>query len=94
MRTQLARVPRQRRGIRLELRRGFPTLCKAGRELSVLNETAAALWVLCDGLTTPDEMVDAVCELCRIDEVSAWGDIDRTLTEFDRAGLIEWVRRG
>ena len=61
-----------------------------GRLLWVLNESALALWQLCDGETSRDEMVDAICALCGITRERAGADVDRTLTSFTSARLISW----
>ena len=61
-----------------------------GRRLYSLNETAAALWELCDGATTLDEMVEAVCLVCNVGREEAAADLTRTLAELSRSDLIEW----
>ena len=38
----------------------------------LLNVTATAIWVLCDGETTPEEMVDAICELSGLRARWSW----------------------
>lgn len=87
--------PRQRPGIRLERhRRRHLLVDRDGRELLVLNESAAALWELCDGQTYPDEMAAAVSEACAVPLEAAVTDVDRALTEFHGAGLIDWVAEG
>jgi len=58
-----------------------------------LNETAAALWELCDGRILPSEMVDAICTLFAEAEVTVAADVDHALVEFSRLGLIDWVPR-
>lgn len=55
-----------------------------------LNETALALWELCDGRTTPEEMVSSVCALFDIHPAAARRDIDRTLHELTDAALVTW----
>ena len=59
----------------------------------LLNDTALAIWDLCDGGTRPDEMVGAICQLTGlpIDVVSE--DVERILTEFDSAHLVVWPVR-
>ena len=83
--------PRQRGGLVLD---------GAGDETAVLdpeedrryalNATAAALWELCDGRTSPAEMVDALCLLFRAEPTTISGDVDRVLEQFATLGLIEW----
>jgi hypothetical protein len=57
----------------------------------VLNETALALWELCDGLTTSDEMVSAICVLFAAGQPDIAADVQRTLSEFETRHLLEWV---
>lgn len=57
----------------------------------VLNDTAVALWELCDGRTTPDEMVEAVCTAFRTVREIAEDDVRRVLGELTLLGLLEWV---
>jgi hypothetical protein len=56
----------------------------------LLNDTALAIWELCDGETTVEEMVTAVCELCGMHRDIVMEDVDRILTAFGAAGLLTW----
>jgi hypothetical protein len=56
----------------------------------LLNETAQAIWDLCDGDTTVAEMVDAICTLTAMHRDIVVEDVDRILTEFGAAGLLTW----
>ena len=58
--------------------------------LYMLNETARAIWELCDGDTTADEMVMAICEVSGLPPDVVAEDVHRTLSEFDRLGMLEW----
>lgn len=58
--------------------------------LHFLNETALAIWQLCDGETLPEEMIGAICEISGLHRDLVAEDVARILTEFDRAELIEW----
>ena len=57
----------------------------------LLNETALAIWHLCDGETQPEEMVAAICEISAMHPDVVTEDVTRILSEFDRAGILEWV---
>jgi hypothetical protein len=57
----------------------------------LLNETALAIWDLCDGQTLPIEMIAGICEATGLPEEVVTEDLERILAEFDRAGLIEWA---
>lgn len=58
-----------------------------------LNTTAFALWELCDGTTTPDEMVEAICILFGLSRATAERDVELGLADLTRAGLVEWRGR-
>jgi hypothetical protein len=62
----------------------------AGGRRYVLNNTAAALWELCDGRTSPEEMVEALSLLFEAEVTTLIVDVDRVLDEFAGYGLIEW----
>lgn len=62
---------------------------QSGR-LHVLNETAVAVWQLCDGETRPHEMVDAISGLFHMDRDVVWEDVSRILEDFKKAGLLRW----
>ena len=83
--------PRQGEGIQM-LRLGEETvLCDlAGQQRCTLNETAAALWELCDGSTTVEEMADAVAVVSDVDRAQLVEGIERVLHDLSDAGLIEW----
>lgn len=56
----------------------------------IMNETALAIWDLCDGETRPEEMVDAIVELCSMHPDIVIEDVARILGEFEAANLITW----
>ena len=57
----------------------------------LLNETALAIWELCDGKTEPEEMIAAIVELSGVDRDAVSQDVERILTEFGEAGLLSWA---
>ena len=57
----------------------------------MLNETALAIWDLCDGETRPEEMIDAICELTGAHQEMVAEDVERILMEFNHAHLIHWT---
>ena len=57
----------------------------------LLNETALAIWQLCDGETWPREMVRAICDVSGLPEEVVGEDIARTLHGFDHLGLLVWM---
>lgn len=56
-----------------------------------LDPTALALWELCDGETTVEEMTLAVCALFDASPETARSDITALLDTLDAAGLLEWA---
>lgn len=54
----------------------------------VLNPTAFALWQLCDGETTVEEMVEAVVQLFLITREQAARDVSAAVQRMRGAGLI------
>ncbi len=80
------------------LRREGVTLRRSGDEIILydpaedrvhfVNETAAAIWELCDGETEEDEMIVAICQLTGMLPDIVREDVDRLLAEFTVAGLI------
>ena len=56
----------------------------------LLNATAMAIWVLCDGETTPDEMIDAICQLSGLPPEVVLEDVRRILLRFEEADIVSW----
>lgn len=86
-------VPRRREG--LSLRRGSDgaTIVDAGSEVVALDDTAAALWELCDGETRVEEITDAVCTVWDVTQEVARRDVRSTLTVLRDAGVLDWDER-
>jgi PqqD family protein of HPr-rel-A system len=59
-------------------------------EVHLLNATAVAIWTLCDGSTTPAEMIQAVCDLSGLPGDVAQEDVGRILGQFEEAGIVGW----
>ena len=55
-----------------------------------LNPTALAIWNLCDGQTSPMEMIRAICELSGFPQAIVAEDVERTIGTFERTGVITW----
>ena len=58
--------------------------------LHLLNDTALAIWELCDGETKPAEMVKAICDLFETFPEDVTQDVHQILLEFENAGIIFW----
>lgn len=87
--TSTGALPRRREGLRVDAVPDGHAL-HDGDDVHLLNETAFALWQLCDGNTSPEEMAASVCELFGEAGAVVLDDIDRTLVELSRRGLVHW----
>ena len=67
---------------------GWTVYDKEADSLHVLNESARAIWELCDGETRSDEMAQAISELTKISYEDALRDVLTTLDELARLGLV------
>jgi len=56
--------------------------------LHALNDSARAIWELCDGSTSPSEMAAAISELTGVELSMAQRDVDETLSLLRRLGLV------
>jgi len=61
-----------------------------GREVLQLNDTALAIWDLCDGVTTLDEMVAAVLQLFQADPGAVASDVTETIAVLHGAGVLTY----
>ncbi len=59
----------------------------------LLNETALAIWELCDGQTDPEEMIAAIVEVSGLERDAVTQDVRRILSELGDAGLLTWAPR-
>lgn len=57
-------------------------------QLSRLNPSALALWELCDGETTAEEMAEAVSVLTGSDHQAVLKQVTKTLRSFEEQRLI------
>ena len=62
----------------------------ATSEVHMLNSTALAIWVLCDGQTTVAEMIQAVCELSGLPEDVVREDLESILDRFTDSKILTW----
>jgi len=65
----------------------------ASSAVHLLNETALAIWELCDGKTDPAEMIAAIVELSGMESDAVSQDVERILAEFADADLVTWAPR-
>lgn len=57
--------------------------------LHTLNQTARAIWELCDGQITPGEMAEAIAELTGFDSETSRIEVELALERLRRSGLID-----
>jgi hypothetical protein len=88
--SQSSATPERRADLHLEHRSDRAVLVTAAEEeVGVLDATAAALWELCDGETSVDEIVDAVCSVWAVDRAIAVRDVELTLDRLAAEGFLE-----
>ena len=58
--------------------------------LHALNESARAIWELCDGQTSPEEMARAITELTGVPLEQARSDVLATIDTLESLGLAEF----
>src|SRR5262249_55533295 len=68
---------------------GWQLVDELGAVRCSLNDTAVALWELCDGTTSVAEMAAAVQALFRLDPAVADREVKRTLAELGDVGAID-----
>ena len=86
--------PERRSDLQLEYRNdGAVLVTAAGTEVGALDAAAAALWELCDGETSVDEIVDAVCIVWAVDRSVARRDVELTVSRLMAEGFLEPMER-
>ncbi len=63
----------------------------SGDRLHVLNSTARAIFLLCDGEHTEEQIAESLVTTFQIDLETATADVQRTLKELGEIGLIGGV---
>jgi hypothetical protein len=91
MTTDLQRLPRRRLDVEVREDGSDSEVVAASSDaVHVLNPTARAIWELCDGATTVDEMVAAICQLFDVPRSTAFRDVHAVIGQLQRAGLVNW----
>jgi hypothetical protein len=92
VRPQLQRLPRRRDDVRLYDRELRSYLVVPDRAVAhELNPTARAVWELCDGTTTVEELVGAICQVFSVDRAVAVTDVTAVVDQLEAAGLVVWA---
>jgi hypothetical protein len=55
-----------------------------------LNAIARAIWDLCDGRTTTDELGHAISQVFEVPPDRARADVEQVVAQFDAAGVVTW----
>lgn len=85
-------VPRHVPGVVLITHPGGAQLVRSAQRVAVdLDATALALWELCDGETTVDEMTLAAASLFDAPPATVERDIGAALQALVDAGALEWA---
>jgi hypothetical protein len=56
----------------------------------ILNPTARAIWELCDGATTVEELVDAIRQVFDVTPATARADVEAVIHRLESAELVSW----
>ena len=80
---------RRRDGVRAENSEAGLVLIGVDGRSYALNPTAQALWELCDGDTTFEEIVEAVCEVSSTNREIIASDVRRLLHDLLALGLVD-----
>ena len=89
MTVRLHHLPRRRTDVQLLDETDHSVLIDPDAKRYVLNPTARAIWEMCDGTTTVDELADAICEVFDVDRQQATSDVAATVEQLTHAGLLD-----
>lgn len=82
--------PKQRPDLRSRVVEGEIVVLDRREELiHQLNPTASYIWELCDGVHTPDEISNELCQAFHIDFSIAQRDVRATVEKLRQAKLLE-----
>ena len=85
-----ARGPKQRADVRTRRVEGEMVVLDRREEfIHQFNKTASYIWERCNGLATPDEISQALCEAFDVDFPTAQKDVLATVEQLRRAKLLE-----
>lgn len=86
-------LPSHRVGVRLiQDRKGAALIGPGDSASTAINETALALWELCDGETSIDEMIDAVATLFGSPRDVIAQDVVQAITDLVHLGKVSVMR--
>jgi hypothetical protein len=89
---RLDRLPRRRDDVLLHDDDTRSVLAVPDQDVThVLNPTARAVWEMCDGTTTLDELADAICEVFSVSRTEAVIDVAAVIEQLVAADLVVWA---
>ena len=89
MTADLKRLPRRQPNVQLRGEGAEACLVVSSTGVKhVVNPTARAIWELCDGTTTVDELVSVICQLFDVSRTTAAADVRQVIEELEHAGLV------
>lgn len=88
MSTDLHHLPERNRDVELREVGDESVLVTPSGDTFALNPTARAIWELCDGTTTVDELAAALTDVFAIDRAMAIEDVVVTIEQLRAADLV------
>ena len=64
---------------------------EANGSMHLLNDTAAAVWLCCDGVVSVDQIIAELAESYKADEAQIAKDVDELVGQLRFKGLLEGV---
>jgi hypothetical protein len=61
----------------------------AQEEVTVLNGSASAVWYLCDGTLSADEIIELLAKSYSVDVEEIRSEVEQTIAMLREAGLLE-----
>ena len=86
--TDLHHLPQRNQDVELREIGAQSVLVAPSGDTFALNPTARAIWELCDGTTTVDELAVAISEVFAIDRATAIDDVTATIEQLRTVGLV------
>lgn len=86
-------LPERKHDVQLREHGDRSVLVKPSGGTYALNPTARAIWELCDGTTTIDELAEAISQVFAIDEATATRDVAVTVEQLQAADLVTATSR-
>jgi hypothetical protein len=84
-------LPRRRAGVELRDEESQIWLIDPSAGTAhLLNPMGRAIWELCDGTVTVEELAGAINQIFDVPRDRAAGDVEQIIGQFDVAGLVTW----